>query len=409
VKLGISPFQRLLTGIFIILVSTCAQATVTDETTGFEISGFVGLEYRLFQHSPQFAGQRGDSASLVAQPEFYREWSGGDNSLLFVPYLRLDEYDNRRSHADIREFRWIHVGKDWELLAGISKVFWGVTESVHLVDIINQTDQVDQFDGEAKLGQPMIKYTLVRDWGDLSLFVLPGFRERLYPGRRGRLRTAFPVSDHADYASPAGNAHVDLAVRYTHSFGDWDIGLSHFSGTSREPRFLRTTVTGTGQTELVPHYDTIDQTGLDLQVTKEATLWKLELITRSGFGRRYTAGAAGFEHTLFGVFQSRADLGLLMEYLYDDRGNNATTFFEDDVFVGTRLTLNDVASSELLAGVIFDANSSQRIFSVEGSRRVGKDMKLELESRLFSNIGPTEQLNALRRDSFVQLRLNYFF
>lgn len=389
--------------------ATVSAAEQSDEVGGFEISGFVGVEYRLFQHNPQFAGQRGDSFSLVAQPEFYREWSGGDNSFLFVPYLRLDQYDNHRSHADIREFRWIHVGRDWELLVGISKVFWGVTESAHLVDIINQTDQVDRFDGEAKLGQPMIKYTLVKEWGNLSFFVLPGFRDRLFPGRNGRLRTALPVSDHADYASPAGNAHIDLAVRYTRSIGDWDIGLSHFSGTSREPRFLRVTVNSAGQQELVPHYDTIDQTGLDIQVTKGATLYKLELITRSGFGDRYTASVAGFEHTLFGVFQSNADLGLLMEYLYDDRGNNATTFFEDDVFIGTRLTLNDVASTELLAGVIYDAGSSQRILSIEGSRRIGKNMKLELEGRLFSNVGPNEQLNALRRDSFVQLNLNYFF
>ncbi len=69
------------------------------------------------------------------------------------------------THWDIRELSWIHVGNGWESRVGIRKVFWGVTEGRHLVDIINQTDQVDQVDGEEKLGQPMINLSTVRDWG----------------------------------------------------------------------------------------------------------------------------------------------------------------------------------------------------------------------------------------------------
>jgi len=34
------------------------------------------------------------------------------------------------------------VADDWELTTGVSKVYWGVMEAVHLVDIINQTDFV---------------------------------------------------------------------------------------------------------------------------------------------------------------------------------------------------------------------------------------------------------------------------
>ena len=53
---------------------------------------------------------------------------------------------------------------------GIDKVFWGVIESRHLVDYINQTDGVEDVDGEDKLGQPMINLGLQRDWGDLIFF-----------------------------------------------------------------------------------------------------------------------------------------------------------------------------------------------------------------------------------------------
>ena len=46
--------------------------------------------------------------------------------------------------------------ENYETKIGVRKDFWGVTETVHRVDILNQTDSVDGFDGEDKLGQPMI-------------------------------------------------------------------------------------------------------------------------------------------------------------------------------------------------------------------------------------------------------------
>ena len=55
-----------------------------------------------------------------------------------------------------------------ELRAGIGRVFWGVTESYHLVDVINQTDLVENVDRKDKLGQPLVNFTLVRDWGALE-------------------------------------------------------------------------------------------------------------------------------------------------------------------------------------------------------------------------------------------------
>ena len=60
------------------------------------------------------------------------------------------------AHGDIRELAYVHASDDWELRLGIRKEFWGVTEFQHLVDVINQTDGVEDFDGEDKLGQQMV-------------------------------------------------------------------------------------------------------------------------------------------------------------------------------------------------------------------------------------------------------------
>jgi len=314
----------------------------------FEFSGFVGIESRFFAYSPEFGQdpQRVQPSAML-QGEARYEFNDGNDLLTLIPYARLDDVDGRRTHFDLREANWQHLADDWDLVIGLGKVFWGKTEARHLVDIINQTDYVDDSDAEQKLGQPMINLNLHRDWGSLALFVLPGFREPEWPGRNGRLRTALPVSVHDPepiYESGAEDHHVDFAGRWTHTLGDWDLGLSRFHGTSREPR-LNVAFDQGGRLVLQQSFDIIDQTGVDIQATKGTWLWKFEGISRwSGQAdSHFLAAVGGFEYTIFDLFETGSDLGLLLEYLYDGRNSGAPqTAAQDDVFAGARVTLNDV-------------------------------------------------------------------
>lgn len=391
-----------------LLVGVLFFCSVIANAADGEWSGYVATEWRVFINSPTDPEQHGDNVSLSAQAEYYREWDAGKQSFRFTPFLRVDGRDSQRNHFDIRELNWTTVHDTWELTAGIGKVFWGVTESQHLVDIINQTDLIESVDGEEKLGQPMLKLSLIRDWGDVDLFILPGFRERTFSSRTGRLRSQAAVAvNNAEYSASQGRDHVDAAIRWSDSFGDWDVGISHFSGTSRDPRFR--VGLDKGRTVLIPIYETIDQTSLDLQATKNDWLWKLELISRSGQGSRYTAATGGFEYSLYGIYESVIDLGLIAEYLFDDRNEFALTSFEDDLFLGARLAFNDEASSELLAGVIVDLDNGSRVVRVEGSRRIDDDWKVNLEARFFSNIATQDSLLNFENDDFVQLELAWYF
>ncbi len=374
-----------------------------------EWSGQVGGEYRGFFETPLFPEQHDSYLSAFAQPEYRHAWNNDKQRIAFAAFGRISQYDEARTHADIRELNWQKSGSGYEWRVGIQKVFWGVTESQHLVDIINQTDLVEDPDGEDKLGQPMINLTLVRDWGTLDFFVLTGFRERTFPGREGRLRAALPVDTQpAVFESSRGRRRIDYALRWHKSLGDWEVGLAHFSGTARDPRLLPG-IGGDGAPALIPHYDVIDQTSLDVQVTTGAWLWKLETIRRAGQGPTYAALTAGFEYTISGILDSGIDMGLLAEYLYDDRGATATTPFQDDVFAGVRLAFNDVSGSEALLGIIADRDSDAHIVSLEASRRFGKSTKLSLEARWFNGVPATDLLFSQRRDDYVQMELAYYF
>lgn len=391
-------------GVAVMLLGTCRAALAQEA----DWSGYASIEPRVFMDAPLFAEQAGDrvSWSAVIAPEFRYESSEGRGRLTVAPFLRLDQHDGERTHFDLREAAWLYVDGPWTLLLGVSKVFWGVAESRHLVDIVNQTDQVDDIDGEDKLGQPMIRIERRTGVGTFGVFVLPAFRERTFPADDGRLRALLPIAaDRGEY-----DRRVDLAVRWVRPAGPWDIGLSAFHGISREPRLVPALLDPV-QVALIPHYDPITQLGADLQYTRNAWLWKLEFIRRSGHGEDFVAAVAGFEYTLFGPARSAFDLGVLVEYLYDGRDAQAPwTFYDDDVFVGLRLALNDADGTAFLAGAVLDRHGAETFGIVEAQRRIGQVWRLELEARLFSGVDVADSLlGGLHNDSVVALRAARFF
>ena len=394
--------HRWLAAAWLVLTAAVAAAQPS-------VSGFVALDVQGFLHQPIFPQQESRQMlpSLLLQPEFTYDWRNGNDRLTVVPMARLDSSDDRRRHVDLREFNWLHAAPTWDVLVGIGKVFWGVTESRHLVDVINQTDLVEDLDGEAKLGQPMLRLALAQDWGTLTFFVLPYFRQPTYPGEKGRLRSELLVdTDSAQFESSMKEWHPDVAARWTHALGDWDVAAGYFRGTSREPRLSL----NDDESRLIPIYDQMDQASLELQWTIEAWLWKLEAIARWGHGEHFSAAVAGFEYTFFNLLGTAFDLGVLGEYLYDGRSAAAPgTPFENDVFVGARLAFNDVGSTSILGGAIIDDQSGATLVTLEASRRIGDRWTIEMEVRAFLNVPSTDLLYGVRKDDYVQVRLSRFF
>jgi hypothetical protein len=390
------------TAVLMLLLLSMAPVAIANE-----LSGQVSTEVWAFFNEPLHPGQERDNASAAFQAEYYHEWDSG-SLLTFTPFLRVDSKDEERTHFDLREFNYLQVSDSWELKVGVSKVFWGVTEFVHLVDIINQNDGVESPDGEEKLGQPMVHLSVPGDWGTVDLFVLPYFRERTFPGKGGRLRSSVIVdTDKATYENSDEERHVDFAARYSHSIGDMDIGVYHFNGTGREPTMLLDI--SSGSPVLVPYYEQIEQGGLDALLVAGQWLLKFEGMHRAGQGEEFSSGTGGFEYTFTGIGQSSADLGLIMEYVSDSRGKNSTTIYNNDLMAGVRLAFNDQASTELLTGYMEDMDNHSGLLSIETSRRIGNNIKATFKARSFVNIHKDDPAYDLRDDDYVLLELAYYF
>jgi hypothetical protein len=376
-----------------------------------EINGHGSVEGRLFSNEPLYTNQDRNNGSIALEPEFYHEWPSTPSfSFTFIPFFRLDSADSERTRFDIRELNVLLLTDSFELRIGIGKVFWGVTEFVHLIDIINQTDLVEDLQGEDKLGQPMAHLSIPTDWGIFDFFVLPYFRERTFPGPEGRLRTEIIVdTDEPIYESGADENHVDFALRYSQIFDFGDIGIYYFKGTGREPLFIPS-VNINSQPVLLPFYQQIDQVGIDLQLVTGNWLWKLEALHQDNKTESFFSTTGGFEYTFVGVGDSMIDLGFIAEYAYDDRDSEATASFENDLFFGLRIGINDAAGTELLAGLSHDLDNKGHVLRFEISRRITDNVKIFLEGWSFFDIETDDYyLYSIRDDDFVRLQIFYYF
>lgn len=380
-----------------------------SSSLAFESNGEISAQGFLFFDDGAWPDQENQSASLAANIELFHQITDSFQ-ITMEAFYRVDSMDKERTHGDLRLAEFLYFTDNFEITFGLGRVFWGATEFVHLVDIINQTDQVEALDGEEKLGQPMLHLTVPRDWGVIEAFVLPWFRERTFPGVHGRFRTPLPVdTDQTVYESDAKQHHTDLSLRYSTTVADTDLGIYYFNGTARDPVLLLSQTAATGAT-LFPYYEQIGQTGLDFQMTAGEWLFKGEAYYRTGQSRSYAATTFGFEYTLIGIADTLMDLGLIGEYVYDDRNNGwLPTIYENDIMGGLRLAVNDMDDTNILLGVIRDIDTGSTIIGVEASRRVGEAIRINLDASFFVDMDIQDPAFSFAKDDYITLEVVWYW
>jgi len=278
-----------------------------------------------------------------------------------------------------------------EISAGFKRVFWGVTESQHLVDFINQHDYVDGIESDDRLGQPMISFELFTNLGDLEFYALPFFRERTYPGEDGNLRGEAVVSASVvEYESSSRSRHVDLALRWSHSLAGISYSLGYFSGTDRQPLLME--VQQSNETVLTPHYELVNRVSLELQVIREHWIANIETLAHNSQNSDHFSFVTGLERSYTSI-TGAADLRTVIEFHFDSRGDqtpqnyyNSPIRFQNDLFLGARLFLNDFQSSEFTIGAFVDFESAELAPFVETSRRIINNYTLDFTFKGFLSL-----------------------
>ena len=389
--------------LFIFLLGAQSMQAQNETESSFELE--IGSENTFFFEKGAFDGQKQFYPAFHLRPEYNISWSDGLHNLNFQGFFRYDPNGNSRTHWDVRELYYQYVKDRLEVSVGAKRIFWGKTEAAHLVDVINQVDFLEGLDGEEKLGQPMVQLSYLTNFGTFDLFYLPYSRQIDLGNEAGRPRTPFVLDDNDfQFESSGEEWHPSAAFRWSHYLGPMDVGIHYFYGNAREPLL---NIQADGSFGLL--FPEVHQVGLDYQIITGDWIWKLESVLRTGSFDAIFAGAAGFEYTLSNVGNSGIDIGILAEYLYDNRDDLAFSSLDNDLFIGSRLAFNDVQSTEILAGFAQDLSQSSKFFRLEASRRIGEQYKLSVESQLFFTIDEREFLSAFQQDSYLRMELIRFF
>jgi hypothetical protein len=183
---------------------------------------------------------------------------------------------------------------------------------------------------------------------------------------------------------------------------DYDIGFSHFYGHSRNPKLIL----NQSSFKLDQHYPLLSQTGIDIQATKDSWLYKFEAISAELMSERHLSVAGGLEYTYYGLNNSSQDLGIIVEYLFDDRNDHP---FNNEGSIGLRWTRNDINSSALLAGSIIDLDGNSNQFFIEYEQRLKNDFKIFLEAIISGSIDSSDYNYAFKDDTNFKVKIAKYF
>jgi hypothetical protein len=407
--LGVSSMRAGLLGAS--LGSCLATAPLMAQTLGasrgetpntIQMAGWVESEIRIFPQAGLYATQRRAYPALGGELRLAGTLLRREHRWTVAGFGRGDLAHGDRSHLELREASWTWQPADWQLRGGMLMAFWGVTESNRLVDVVNQHDQREAPDLDAKLGQPGIAWTGPVGGGTLEIFALTHHRPRVFGLGEARFRAPPSFVSAPVYESAAGRHRVDWAGRWSTRARALDVGLSHFWGTSREPELV---VDSAPQ----PRYAVVHQTGLDAQLTLGALLLKAEAIRRED--DRHTIGAVttGAEYVLGNVADTGGDVVVFAELSLDERRTRTPTGLDRDLFLAARWNANDEAGTELMVGGTLDMARGANVVRLEGSRRWSTSWRVVGEAHLMGRQHAPEFGYLLRRDSFVRAAIARHF
>ncbi|HFD87009.1 MAG TPA: hypothetical protein ENJ35_04970 [Gammaproteobacteria bacterium] len=380
--------------------------------------GYIGLEGYLYPRDSEADQKHGNLAVVTSM-----EWGGAlgrDTDFRLRPLARFDTIDQKRNKLDLQDAYIERTMGRWNALAGMRMVSWSVTETVNViphevVDIINQRDLAADPAGKEKLGTPMFGLIYNGDRVYVEGYVLPYFRERLFPSVQAR---EHPFQGRVDlrnadtrYTSGSEQWRPGYALRVELVTGSVNAAFIQYRGYQPQPLV---DVDNVGEANQL--YYLVNLSAVTVQAALGSWLLKTETgyfnthLNNNGFEipSNYWSAVTGFEYTFIRP-EARPDISAILEWMYDTRGDGRLGVqFQNDVFAGFRWVANDLFSSEAILGVVSDLHGRGDIYHAQYQRRLADSWYLKLVGRLYSAQRDTA-LHAFEKDTMLYAKIKYSF
>ncbi len=302
--------------------------------------------------------------------------------------------------GDVRELTLNYYASQLEVSAGVLMERWGVLEAFSPVDVLNPRDRVEDFQGDIKRGIPGGRLSWLLDEGRIDAWLLPYSREERLAEGKDRFRTSALAFSGAEFEK--GKNTVSSAIRISQMLESIEFAVSYYNGHTRSPYFTPNLNGVSNVITLQPNYAQIEQAGLELLWVKGQLLVKLESIYRSTNDENFTGLGIGLEREFPRIGLAKNGLTLYGEYYYDGRDSERSsplTPFQNDVFFGVRLALNNLSGTVYELRLTRDLDNNSSFWDFRAKTRIKQQWFIEASLYEFSNVDHDPALKSFASDS----------
>ncbi len=387
-----------------LLLSTILSASLWSGE--FSYKGNIGFESSYIDHD--IPHKRNSQNALRLELELKQKL--GEGELVFSGEGTYDRDDEERRYLDINDLYYKHDFENSDLLIGRNTRFWGAMEFYNHVDNFNTKNWLDDpFDYDSKIGAWNIAYSYYFENSELAIIAKVHEEEQKIQDRKS-VDNFLPPIYNSTLETQEDRDRPTLYLKYSGSGEETqiDYALIYQNGYD-EQRYLAPV-----GAELRQHAYLVNKLMGYATLISGETIYKSELAyTQSDedLVSDYAQGSIGLEHTLYSVV-GKADLGLIAEYYkyksFEDDKLGAKDFanlFADDIALGFRVTLNDGADSDILAGVSIDRDNQEKIYAIEYNTRLYNQYKLKLA---FQHLSP-EEGSLFQKLNKATVEFGYYF
>lgn len=364
--------------------------------------GSFGIDALTFPEEPLFPDQNDQTVQASVFGNI--DWSADltrDLRFDLNAFARVAPDAHDEVSGDLRQAVLRTRIKSVDIKAGVLQENWKVLEAWSPVDLVNQRDMVEDFQGKTKLGQPGLTATTYHNDLVLTALALPYTRERRIAEQENRLRTLpAPI---LGSTFEEGQSDPAYALRLQYRLGDLDLALSQFQGHTREPIYQPVIE----QTSLIGFnelYEDVSQTNLEMQYVFGDSVFKAEAIYQRGGSDEFSGGGIGSETTFNQISNGFDSITFYTEAYYDGRSESAPiTPFQRDLFFGLRYNANDVNDSLLEFRYTHDLEFHSDLIELRASRRLGNSQVISAQIVLPLSVESDSALQGFQDDRYFKL------
>ncbi|PWK17623.1 hypothetical protein LV89_04339 [Arcicella aurantiaca] len=374
------------------------------------LQGNIGLEATYFYDSPFLPSQESGQVSLLVNLN-YQAWTKNQRlKLIIKPYLRITAFDKSRSHIDLREGYLLYSAKSWDAKMGFQNISSGFAQGFSVMNVINQTDDLEVPWSPVALGQPMINLGYLKKNFAFRAMAMPFFRVKKLPDFDSRLNI-YPLPINTQNAKIESN-NVSWAIKLSDKFlaDKLETEVIYFEGLSNTPYIIPTP----DFSSLNLNYLRMNYLGLSSQYVWKSLVVKGEYAYRRQNNQEYWGGMVGFEYPFANIGGSAIEMNLFAEYFYDAWRDKNHFPFSKIALLGNRVDFGDIQSTTLYMKMLLlpTENTFNRLFvNLEISRRMMNhwETKISWVSYIGQAIPKTEPLTVMQHVNNVTISLNRFF